>query len=798
MEHVHRGSSYRQAGPWILGCLVLSLLCSACSVTQLLPEGEQLYTGASLRLERPDTTVAPNLANNLQNVIAPNPNTRLFGFPWKAWFYLKFKTDKQKGLKHWLSTTIGEPPVLYDPLQTEQVVRLLENRAQNMGHFRAEAEADTQSTSKKVHVDYRVRVEAPYRIDSLHYYINDTSLATRLTKLRPASFIRSGQIYSLETLKRERQRIEDALRSQGYFYFNAGDLEYFADTSGFSTRRKVDLLLKLKNDLPPQNLEPQLIKRVNIYSNYRLDGVGNRPLDSILVEGLYLYCDRCPLKANVLAESFLIKPGLFYSPTNHRKTLERLSNLNTFKYINLDYDPVDGSDSLMIVNAYLSPRARRTIEGEIGAAYNTGKYFGPEIAVKYINRNLFRGAEFFTIDSRYSYNTFLGAAEEAIIPRWTRLSLAGTLSIPRFWLPRREALSKNLQYANTRIRLSLDNENLGFRLSNLAKEIEDLGLNELLEALEADSTYTPSVKLSNWQFKYGYNWQRIPSLRHETNPLTIRLQTVGVDNSELLDLFRSFSVGDRSSLVRLERMLLFSPDYSLLYDSRLARLQRHNFLYRQRLAFNINEVTPLSDDANLQPETSLFLQWETDFHYYLTLGPGRQLASKLRVYAGYPISERAIIPYFDLYTVGGANSLRAFPPRGVGPGTIAPQRREEFTIFTGYGNILLETSVEYRQRLGPYLEIAPFFDAGNIWQYRTQSEVPAAEFSFKNFLGELAADTGVGFRYDLEFLLIRLDFAWPITQPWQPKGERVVIDQFFNNGWWWENLNFVLAFGYPF
>lgn len=778
--------------------LVTGLLFSACSVTKLLPEGEKLYTGATLKIERPDTTVAPNLATNLQSLLAPKPNTRLFGFPWKAWFYLKFQTEKQKGLKHWLSTTIGEPPVLYDPPQTEQVVRLLENRAQNMGHFRAQTEAEAKETEKKVQVEYRVQVGIPYRIDSLQQLIQDTSMSRRIAALKPASLIEPQQIYSLQTLKNERQRIEDALRQQGYFYFNAGDLEYFADTVSSSNRRRVHLLLKLKPDLPPQNLNPQLIQRVNIYSNYQLNADTTRLQDSTLFENIQIYCSNCPLKPGALGESFLIRPGTFYSPVNHRKTLERLSNLNTFKYINLDYDPVPGSDSLLILNAYLSPRARRTIEGEIGAAYNTGKYFGPEIAVKYTNRNLFRGAEYFTLDGRYAYNTFLGPAEEAIVPRWTRLGLAGTLSIPRFWLPRRQELSENLQTANTRIRLSLDSEDLGFRMANLAEEIERLGLTSLQEELAADSTYTPSVKLSSWQLKYGYNWQRIPSLRHETNPLTIRLQNVGVDNSELLDLFRSFSVGERSSLVRLERMLLFSPDYAMLYDSRLASLRQHNIFYRQRLAFNINEVTPLSDDINLQPETSLFLQWESDFHYYWTLGPGRQIASKLRVYAGYPISEKAVIPYFDLYTVGGANSLRAFPPRGVGPGTITPDRREDFTIFTGYGNILLETSLEYRHRLGPVLEIAPFFDAGNVWQYRTSSEVPAAEFALSDFVDELAVNVGLGFRFDLEFLIIRTDFAWPVAQPWLPKGERVVIDQFFDQGWWWENLNFVLAFGYPF
>lgn len=774
------------------------LLLSACSVSKHLPEGQKLYTGAKLTIEKPDTIVADNLQAELDATIIPEPNARLFRFPWKVWFYLKFKTDKQKGFKHWLSTTIGEPPVLYEPGQVDQVIRLLENRAQNMGHFRARAQANVKEGPKKVSIDYAISVSKAYRIDSLHQQIYDSVLAERIAYLQPESLIQAGDIFSLDKLKQERQRIENTLREAGYYYFQGNDLEYFADTVSFSNEKSVDLLLKLKNDVPPENLKPQSVKAVNIYPNYQLNTGRRRQMDSTQLEGINLFCTQCPLRLETLTDAMVVEPGALYQPAKHRKTLERLSNLNTFKYINLNYEPVPGSDSLLILNAYLSLRARRTIKGEVGVSYNTGQYFGPELSLQYINRNLFRGAEFLTLDGRYSYNTFLGPEENAIIPDWTKISLGATVSIPRFWLPGREALSEKLQYANTRIRLSLDNESLGFRLANLSRQIDDLGLTSLQEKLAADSSFTPPVKLANYQLKYGYNWQRIPTVQHEVNPFVFRLQTVGVDDQELLQLFRAFSVGEQSSLVRLERMQLYSPDYTFLYDSRKGKLKDRNLFYRQRLAFNVNRVTPLNNDGNTDSETSLFLQWETDLHYYLNLGNRRQIASRLRLYTGYPISKTATIPYFDLYTVGGANSLRGFPPRGVGPGTIAPDREEDFTIFTGYGNVLLEANIEYRRRFGPYLELAPFIDAGNVWQYRTQSKAEKAEFRLKDFTSELAIDMGLGLRYDLEFLIIRTDFAWPVTKPWLDPGERLVIDQFFRGGWWWENLNFVLAFGYPF
>lgn len=772
--------------------------CTGCSVSKLLPEGEKLYTGAKLDLVHPDTVVAPNLQSSLEAMIIPTPNTTIFGFPWKVWFHLKFQTEKEKGFRHWLSNSIGKPPVLYDPAQTNQVIRLLENRAQNLGHFRARARSEVKEGQKKVSVDYTVTVGIPYHIDSLEVQIRDTALLAEITRLQVGSLIETGDFFSLDDLKKERQRIEDALREKGYYYFSANDLEYFADTVSYANERRVDLLLKLKNDLPEKNLKPQLVQTVNVYPNYRLNSTRQLVRDSFQLSGIHLFCNECPLKPETISEAFLIREGLLYEPGKHRKTLERLSNLNTFKYINLSYDPVPGSDSLLILNAYLSPRARRTIKGELGVSYNTGQYFGPEISAQYTNRNLFRGAEYLTLDGRYSYNTFLGPSDEAIIPNWVKTGLGATLTVPRFWFPGGTQLGKQLQYANTRIRLSADNESLRFRLSNLSEQIDRLGLSSLQEKLAADSTFTPPVKLSNYQLKFGYNWQRIPTIQHEINPLVLRLQTVNVDDPELLDLFRAFSVGEQSSLVRLERMQLYSPDYTFLFDSRKGKLQSQNVFYRQRLSFNVNRVTPLTEDQTNNSETSLFLQWETDLHYYLNLGQARQLASRLRLYTGYPLTKRATIPYFDLYTVGGANSLRGFHPRGVGPGTVAPDRETDFTIFTGYGNVLLELNLEYRHRFGPYLELAPFIDAGNVWQYRTQSDAPKAEFHLNTFANQLAVDAGLGFRYDLEFLIIRTDFAWPVTQPWQAAGERLVINQFFQGGWWWNNLNFVLAFGYPF
>lgn len=764
---------------------------TSCSVTKYLEPGENLYAGASVELNHPDTVKTGDLSTQLATVANTSTNARLLGFPYKVWFYLKFKTDKEKGLKHWISKNLGEEPIYYDDAVTRQVEQLLVNRAENLGFFRATAQGEPQVNEKKrnVTVDYTVNVDRPYLIDTLYRELQDSSVQAIVDSVAGNSLVQPGDRYNLFVLENERLRLQEALRQNGYYYFTANDLEYFADTlSG----HKVKLLLTLKDGLARRKKGPQYIETVDIYSNYKLNtAIGEQISDTLVYEGLRIICDDCPLRPSALAEGFAVRPDQKYSPTDHRQTLQRLSNFNTFKYISLSYDTVPMRDSLLSLTAYLTPRLRRTIEGEVGLVLNSGNYFGPEVKLTYYNRNLFRGAEFLRIDANYTYNFYMGGSDRSF-PSFGSYGIRATVNVPRLWLPNDEQFFPELQKGNTRFSAGFDAEEIPFLLSdsrfNYLSLIESLNLEELQQEIAADSNYAPRIGLSNFVLQYGYNWQQQVTIQHETNPFTLRFQNVTAETNEVIVLLRESAkqqFGTSSNVLRLERFLpIISPDYIFLLDTRLEELNVHNFFLRQRLSYNYARVNPIETGiADPQPENSQFVQTETDFRYYLLFNSRTSIASRLRAFVGYPLSQRAIIPYFDLYNVGGPNSLRAFPPRGVGPGKV-PHDRNRFSPFIGYGNVLLETNLELRQRLGPLFELALFTDIGNVWEYRTQDPPLETDFSFGNLLDEVAVAAGVGLRLDLNFLLLRLDFAWPLQTPY-PKTED-------------DNLNLVLAFGYPF
>jgi outer membrane protein assembly factor BamA len=346
-------------------------------------------------------------------------------------------------------------------------------------------------------------------------------------------------------------------------------------------------------------------------------------------------------------------------------------------------------------------------------------------------------------------------------------------------------------------------ERLSLTLSKFATEITELNLRELADLVEEDPEASETVSLLQLRAQYGYTWQRRIKKSHALNPLSIRYQNPVVSNDQVLNIARNLGLapgtdGERTAASRFDRMLVFSPNYTLTYDSRLDGEDTHNIFWQQYVSMNWNTVFPIGDGQESgETITSIYPQLETDLRHYWRFTPRTTLASRIRGGIAFPISERAIVPYFDLYTVGGPNSLRGFIPRQLGPGRTAPVNNNLLT-FGGYGNLVLESSVELRQELTPLIEGALFFDAGNVWTYRTEAEPLDTDFRQQDFISELGMNYGVGLRFDLTFLIFRLDLAKPFQVPYEETVADFGIPQRFvgdppNKDW-----RIVVAFGYPF
>lgn len=740
----------------------LLVLLSNCQVKRYLPDNEYLLKGAGLELMAADSVNTANLREQAMESITQRISPR-----WRVWWYYR-----EHAPLRWLGKRIGREPAFYQDRQSQQMLSVLQNRATNLGHFYSLATytTDTLEQQKAIRVNYQLELGEAYTIDTIRYAIRNPSIAAILDSLRTKSLLKKGGRYSLSQLKLELQRLEDGLRQKGYYYFAAQDLEFLGDTIG--NDHGVRLLLKLKDGLSPRHLRAQRLQQIIIYSNYQRSDQQGGASDTTIYQGLQIICKDCPLKPNIMAEAVAQRPGMLYNPQTHEQTIERLANYNTFQYISLNYEPVEGQDSLLNLQIYLSPQKPRSIAGELGAAYNSGRYFGPEFGFKYANRNFNQGAELFTLEGDVTYNFFLGPANESRIPRSGIFSLKTGVEIPRFWLPQRERLLPAFLKSSTSIQLGFKMENIQLQLNRFATEIEDNDYQDLGMLLAADANATSAVRLWQLSGEYAYSWRRKATISNTLTVLRLRYQNPEVATEELLSLSRSlgFTQG-LTGLGRLDRMFLWGPAYRWTYDSRLRRkttkASPHHFFANLDLGLVFNQVLPVgSNERSLNAEKSNYLQPEADLRYYFDLNRAITLAARVHFGIATPFGGRAIVPYFDLYTVGGPNSLRGFIPRGLGPGITVPLDNN-LLGQNGYGNVLFESSLELRYKLGAMFQLAAFADAGNVWLYKTETDPTPGDFSAQRFVQEMAVDAGAGVRIDLSFLVVRIDIAKPIAIPYE-------------------------------
>lgn len=773
--------------------LLLGVLFQSCSLSKSLPEDSYVYNGAKLKVNKQNKTINSGaLESDLSGVLkAPRPNKRFLGVRWGLRFYNLFYTEKEKGLKHWLQKNLGEAPVLYSDQVTRQTEELIDNRAFNNGFFNAEIDSEVHYKKHEAKVTYQLYLQQPYKIARIENRIDNPRIRKEIEQLLDSSIVKVGHIYQLDLVKQERQRIESILRKKGYYFFQDDYLIYKADTT--LSNRQIKIQIGIKEDTPIQNLKRQYIDTILVYPDYNFS-VGNRQAKKRLeYSDLSIVYHQMILQPKELRQAILFKRGTPYTVATHQRTLQRLSFLQLYQFIDLQFERVPEADTLLKVKILLSPREKHNIEGSVGLSLQSNVYLGPELSLAYTNRNLFRGAEQFRFNVFSNFNFPLKDA----LAYQEEIGANVQLTKPGLLVPFRKRDWSEKLIMRTKLQLNYSRQKVRVPLKGSIEQLRENG--ELLPLVLADSTFAPFVALNNLDANFGYQWFKRIDIRHELNPVELAIQAPNYQYKELQDILAQIQFVQDTGLLRLNlaRMLIFKPNYIFLYDSRLKRLKWHNFFYRGKIALSGNKL--LTNEGPTEGREGLFFQTEQDFRYYWKISKKNSIAFRFATSFAVPLRKNAILPFFDLYSVGGPNSIRAYRARQLGPGSLEPS--EEIFFFTGKGDIRWENSLEWRWKITSLLELGTFVDAGNVWLWSGgSSESNLAVFRSGEFLRQLGVGTGLGFRADFDILLIRLDFSFPLTKPWLPEGQRWVGNQidFGSGGWRRENLIFHFAFGYPF
>ncbi|HEY0750771.1 MAG TPA: BamA/TamA family outer membrane protein [Chitinophagaceae bacterium] len=757
----------------IISCLSFA----ACSTTRSVPADDKLYTGATVKMEVPSSVSVrqkKTLRSDLEGLTRPRANTRFLGMPLKLGFYNMFAKAKEGSFFGRLRDRWGEPPALLSQLDLENNIKVLESFLENKGFFHAGVTGDTVVKKKKAHAEYKAITGPQYTIASVTFPSDSLILERAITSTAAETLLKVDAPYDLDLIKGERTRIDAVLKEQGFYYFSPDFLLVKVDST--IGEHKVNLFITVKEDIPSIAREVYHINDVYIYSNYSLSTaeIDTSKTYAEFYDGYYIVDKDKTFKPRMFSRNMQFKTGEVYNRTDHNQTLNRLINLNLFKFVKNRFEPVTWIDSPRL-NAYyyLTPLPKKSLQAEITGTTKSNDFTGSEITFRWRNRNAFRGGE------QLGFNLYIGSE----IQRSGTLKDFNTyrsgaeinLSLPKFLVPFVDIPNEGAFAPRTNMRLGYD-------------------------ILNKRKLYT----LNSFRAMYGFQWKQNIRRNNELYPINVNY-VVPFNETDLYQQQKQQFPGlERAT----ERQFILGSSYQFTYNDLAVVNQPPKAFFVNGLVDLSGNIAGLITGANAKKGDTIklfnapfaqFIKLEADGRYFHKMGPNMTWANRIILGYGLPYGNSIQIPFIKQFFVGGNNSLRGFRSRSVGPGIYRDPSINADFLPDQTGDIKLEVNTELRPHIsGPFYG-AVFFDAGNVWLKNDDryTNKPGGQFSGK-FLNQLAMDAGLGLRLDIKLFVIRLDVAFPLRKPWEQNPW--VMDQidFRDRDWRQDNIVYNLAIGYPF
>ncbi|MDQ6472438.1 BamA/TamA family outer membrane protein [Flavobacterium sp. LHD-80] len=745
-----------------------------CSNTKYLPEGELLYTGASVKVK--DSIIKKKdrkaLENQLEDLLRPRPNKQIFGLRPKLWIYnIAGQPKKEKGFRYWLRTKVGEEPVLFSKVDLDYNASVLRNFTENKGYFKTRVSADSTVRNKRVTAEYIVVPKKQYIIKSVTFPDDSLAMSRIIGRSSRRSLLKVGKPYDLDVIKAERERIDARLKERGYYYFNPDYILAKVDSS--KGDHEVKIRLVIKDDAPPKALTAYKIDKIIVYPNFSIskDSVKYKPEDVVQYKDFTIIDTADTFKPRVFDRTIYFKKGDLYNRKDHNLTLNRFVNLGTFSFVKNEFRTSDSIKNALDSYYYLTLLLKKFIRVEVLGKTNSASYTGTELNVNWNNRNLFKGAELLTVSVFGGADFQLGGVNKG--KNIYKVGTETSLTWPRFITPFHiDGSSEYVPRTKATLRYEYQNR-------------------------------TQLYALNSFKTSFGYLWKENARKEHQLNVMDITY----VSPNHVTQEYRDDIQADSSLAKVIEKQLIFGPTYTYTYTNTMQKRKKNTFYFSGELDLAGN-ITGLVTGANVKDGNqksildvpfSQYAKIRGDFRHYLKLGKESELASRIIVGAGIPYGNSSVLPTSKQFVVGGTNSIRAFRARSLGPGSYYNAPTTNDYLPDQSGDLKLEFSTEYRAKLFSIVKGAAFIDAGNIWLMNADPNKPGAEIS-KDFMKEIAVGAGVGLRFDVSFFILRTDLAFPLRKPYLPDGERWVIkDIDFGSGpWRKENLILNIAIGYPF
>lgn len=771
----------------VMGVLGMVLFAS-CSETASVPDGDQLYTGQR-KIKYKNYAANDHFTTTQEEVeaaLATEPNGAILGssyyrspFPYRLWIYNAFhKSDE--GLGKWVRKTFGKAPVLMsnvNPRLRSQVAReLLRAR----GYFGSYVNYDilTNSNPKKAKIGYTVNFGDLTTVDTLTYENFPVEAQQLIDSMSTESLVHKGDPFDVSTLEAERTRVSTLLRNNGYFYYQPGYATYLADT--LAAVNKAQVKLQYADSLPSQIGKKWYIGHINLEMRrnamQQLTDTVTRRDYTIVYTG-----KRTPIRAGVIARDLKMRPGKLYSYNTYQQSINTLTSKGLFSRVDLGFAPRDTSatcDTLdLTLNCVFDKPYDFSIEANV-VGKTTGRV-GPGLVMSVVRRNAFRGGEKLSVNLKGSYEWQTGHRADGTSSKFNSYEYGADVSLE---MPRLMFVDRLMERVRAKRWLSGQKVKPNNTVSNtLIKASSDV-LNR--------SGYFKRHIVSG---ELTYTIQPAPNRVHQFSPLILQYEYM----QKQTEAFKEIVSQSPYLLISMADQFVPKMRYTFTYQSRSTL---RNPIYWQVSVSEASNLLSLGylacgEKWNEKGKTMFknpyaqFLKIETDYRKTWQVSDHSQLVGHVNAGVIWSYGNASAAPYSEQFYVGGANSIRAFNVRSIGPGRYYTNQ-SRLSYMDQTGDIKLQANVEYRPRLFGNLYGALFVDAGNVWALRDDGYREGSKLQMKNLLKDMALGTGVGIRYDLEFFVLRLDWGIGIHVPYK--------SGFYNMNSFKDSQSLHFAIGYPF
>ncbi|MDY5183302.1 MAG: BamA/TamA family outer membrane protein [Prevotella sp.] len=693
--------------------LTALILLTACSATKFISDGDYLLDQVEVKSAQKDFNVSL-----LEPYVRQKANSKwfsLFKIPLAA--YSLSGTDTIRWINRTLKN-IGEAPVVYDTVMAERSCEALRSAMSNMGYLHSEVELQTRRKGKKVRVTYILKPGEPYYLRNVRYDIADDSIRALLDADRQYT-LRTGAPFTVERLDAERNRITNFLLENGYYKFNKDFIHFSADSARDS--REIDLTLHLDKYRPNSNAPETLHPRYTIGTvSYASGDKGN-----------------IQLRPKVLQYNTAIIPGTPFSANALQKTYNNFARLKAIRYTNIKFSELPDT-SVLDCDIQVSTNKPHTLSFQPEGT-NTAGDLGAAASLTYENRNIFHGSELFSIELRGAFEAITGL-EGYQNQDYEEYSVEAKLQFPRFVAPFLSKTFRRRSTASSELSVAWDLQN--------RPEFHRRVFSTAWRYRWAEPRHHVSYRFDLLDLNYVYMPWISATFKHD-----------------YLD-----SVSNRNAILRYnyEDLFIMKMGFGITYNNDKLALRANvetagNLLgaFANMASFRKNDV---GQHTLFNIAYAQYVKFDFDFTKQIRFDTHNVLALHGAFGIAYPYGNSTVLPFEKRYFSGGANSVRGWGVRELGPGKFkGTDGRIDFINQTG--DMKLDLSAEYRTFLFWKFDGAAFIDAGNIWTLRSYAEQPGGQFKISEFYKQIAVAYGVGLRLNFGYFILRFDMGMKAINP---------------------------------